>query len=404
VIEAATALPPLYLTARRPSDASQAGIFLEHGRVRVGVSRLHGFGVFAASTIPPVTLLGEYVGKVMRVRPIDCTYVMCVTVDRNEHLWIDASDPADSNWTRYLNDPGDGAQASCELRQNDLAVEVWSCRRSISPGEELTVKYMTWNSPLGVPDGSTPRRSTRKPRPRRSRSVSPPASLVRQVRPSCAPPSLPARKPRRLQPEKGSQQQDCDHPGPVGGLSTEDKLRAALREVEALRRTLRNQDPPALPRAAPAAEPQRPPPVNQDLLEVFRAALDSAMGQRQQAQAQPQPHPQPQPQPQPRPQPESQAQPPQQQQQEQHCHECHHRRNRSRSRSRRRSRSRSPAYLPAHPAPFPFAGPSWGSAPTPPATSHGLTRVEERVYYVPPPPPPDPWASLRTYYGPHYGR
>jgi SET domain len=121
---------------------------MKPGCVRVGVSRLHGFGVFAACTIPPSTLLGEYVGKVMRVRPIDCTYVMCVTVDSNEHLWVDASDPAESNWTRYLNDPGDGAQASCEFRQHDLSVEVWSCRR-IAPGEELTVKYMTWNSPVG---------------------------------------------------------------------------------------------------------------------------------------------------------------------------------------------------------------------------------------------------------------
>ena len=223
------------LRKQSDADASEAGILMGDGCVRVGVSPLHGSGVFATSTIPPLTLLGEYVGKVMRVRPLDCTYVMCVTVDRNEHVWIDASDPADSNWTRYLNDPGDGAQASCEFGQNDLAVEVWSCRR-ITAGEELTVKYMTWKSPsLGQPDASTPRRSVRTtPRSRRpSRSASPQAS-VRQVRPARAPTptprphrqSQPARKPRRRQAEEQEQEDDAV---PIGELSTALQLRDALR-------------------------------------------------------------------------------------------------------------------------------------------------------------------------------
>lgn len=128
------------------ASASEVGILLEHGCVRVARSRLHGFGVFAASPIPALKFLGQYVGQVMHVRPIDCTYVMCVTVDTDEYMYIDASDLARSNWTRFLNDPGPGCIPSCEFRQNDLTVEVWSSRH-INPGEELTVTYMTWPPP-----------------------------------------------------------------------------------------------------------------------------------------------------------------------------------------------------------------------------------------------------------------
>ena len=151
-----------------------AGGIFDNDCVRVSPSILHGFGVFAVVSIPPRTCVGPYVGEVLGVRPRDCTYVVRVTVDHGEYLYIDARDGARANFTRFFNDPGVGCSASCEFRQNDLSIEVWTCRQ-IMPGEELTVSYM--HTPVGGEIAKqTPRRSARtlRPPPRTSRSKSPP--------------------------------------------------------------------------------------------------------------------------------------------------------------------------------------------------------------------------------------
>ena len=150
--------------------------------MRVRHSCLHGHGVFAVRHIPPSTFISEYAGELLHVCPRDRTYVMCVTVDERTHdyMYIDARDPTTANFTRYLNDPGPSRRANCEFRQNDLCVEVWTRSQSIMEGEELTVKYMAWNTHIGGEQSatSTPRRSARTPAPvaisRPSRSISPP--------------------------------------------------------------------------------------------------------------------------------------------------------------------------------------------------------------------------------------
>ena len=181
VAPADVVLPPIYVPGTWPSR------LFDNDCVRVSPSHLHGSGVFAVAPIPPRTFVGEYVGEVLLVRPRDCTYTVRVTVDRDEYVYIDARDCARSNFTRFLNDPGAGCRASCEFRQNDLSVEVWTSRQ-IMPGDELTVSYMTWHTPVGGSKSKTPRRSTRAPRAPRtqSRSSSPVRSAVPRPRPTPA--------------------------------------------------------------------------------------------------------------------------------------------------------------------------------------------------------------------------
>ena len=126
--------------------------------MRVSRSTLHGCGVFANVHIPPATCIGPYEGELLRECPRDCTYVMCLTVDHDEYVYIDARDATRANFTRFLNDPGPGCSSNCEFVQDDLSVEVRTCRH-IQPGEELTVKYMHWHTHVGsVASGAKTRR------------------------------------------------------------------------------------------------------------------------------------------------------------------------------------------------------------------------------------------------------
>ena len=128
--------------------------------VRVGRSSLHGQGVFAVVLLPARTLLGEYIGELLFARPRDCRFVVRVTVDEvtGHYHFVDARDPAKSNFTRYLNDPGPGQMPNCQFLQSDLSVEVWTIR-TIQPGEELTLQYMDWATYIGR---SRPQRNRRR--------------------------------------------------------------------------------------------------------------------------------------------------------------------------------------------------------------------------------------------------
>ena len=84
----------------------------------------------------------------------------------------------------FINDPGPGRRATCEFRQDHLCVEVWTCSETVVQGEEPTVAYMHWNTPVGASTISTSvSRSARNPVPvvrytsPSSRSISPPPPL-----------------------------------------------------------------------------------------------------------------------------------------------------------------------------------------------------------------------------------
>ena len=136
-----------------------------------------------------------------------------VDVDDGEHFYIDASDVRRSNFTRYLNDPGYLCEPNCEFVQTDLKIEVCTLR-DIAANEELTARYIEWNTFLGsdsedtedmvAPRSTRPRRTANQSASRASTSsvVPLPAPSPRTApAPSIAPYPSTAPSPQSLQME-----------------------------------------------------------------------------------------------------------------------------------------------------------------------------------------------------------
>ena len=124
-----------------------------------------------------------------------------VDVDDGEHFYIDASDVRRSNFTRYLNDPGYLCEPNCEFVQTDLKIEVCTLR-DIAANEELTARYIEWNTFLGSDSEDTedmvaPRSLALGARPTRARPARPPRAWSRSPRhpPVLHQPPVPHRTP-----------------------------------------------------------------------------------------------------------------------------------------------------------------------------------------------------------------
>jgi hypothetical protein len=135
-------------------DAPVAGIVLEGDALSLGLVAVRdtrsakGHGVFALTSLPSNTWVGDYVGEVLtqkrylrRYPREDARYVLGANEDYN----VDASDPHKSSFTRYLNHAtGDAANVFFEVvkvrRQRAKTIKFYTGRQ-VTPGEELCFDY-----------------------------------------------------------------------------------------------------------------------------------------------------------------------------------------------------------------------------------------------------------------------
>ena len=135
----------------------------------------------------PGVCVGTYEGTISSACPSDTTFVFRVDVDDGEHFYIDASDVRRSNFTRYLNDPGYLCEPNCEFVQTDLKIEVCTLR-DIAANEELTARYIEWNTFLGSDSEDTEDMiAPRSTRPRRAANQSASRASTSSVVPLPAP-------------------------------------------------------------------------------------------------------------------------------------------------------------------------------------------------------------------------
>ena len=110
-------------------------------KVRVGKSRIGGWGVFARQALGREEVIGEVVGTVIN----DPEYSSPTCVDLGHSLSLEAKSPF-----RYLNHACD---PNCELFQWDEPHDpppLWlQTVRSIDAGEELTIDY-AWRADAAI--------------------------------------------------------------------------------------------------------------------------------------------------------------------------------------------------------------------------------------------------------------
>lgn len=111
--------------------------------VRVAFSSVSGRGVFARRRLPRGASLGAYKGRVLSAAEFHARYtargrvpeyVLQLSADR----FVDASDPSDGDWTRFINS-NHGTRRSPNVRftaRGHIRVT-----RPIAVGEELLISY-----------------------------------------------------------------------------------------------------------------------------------------------------------------------------------------------------------------------------------------------------------------------
>lgn len=123
-------------------DSLELQWFAAHGvEVRPSTIPGAGRGAFACVDIPSNRVIGRYRGRLLTEAEFDARYagtpggyVLQVGRDR----YVDASDPAFSNWTAMINDVrGAGARANVIF----TAAASIKTVRHINPGDEILVSY-----------------------------------------------------------------------------------------------------------------------------------------------------------------------------------------------------------------------------------------------------------------------
>ena len=105
-----------------------------------------GQGLFAAREISPGRKIGEYMGERLHREELlakygletsECAdYVMQI----GEGMWMDASDPAKSNHTRYINH-AEGEAENCVMFGDDKSSTIILVIRPVACGEQLLMNY-----------------------------------------------------------------------------------------------------------------------------------------------------------------------------------------------------------------------------------------------------------------------
>ena len=108
-------------------------------------SPVAGVGAFLAESQPPLRVgeaLGLYHGAVLSAAEMDARYgraeLAPYALDIGHGLFIDATAPADRNWSAYINDArGSGRRPNVAFREWGVIVAT----RRVVGGEELLVSY-----------------------------------------------------------------------------------------------------------------------------------------------------------------------------------------------------------------------------------------------------------------------
>ena len=155
-----------------PPDVDPSTGLCASGLVRIAEAAGKGLGAFAARTLEPRSELGQYRGELLtlqayrarygdtegetwrrrtadaewhgqwsaerRCRGIGTTGQYVFKLAGNEPMFLDAEDPAEANWTRYINHSADPNLAAV---RGATSVRFVVQQRPIAPGTELTFSY-----------------------------------------------------------------------------------------------------------------------------------------------------------------------------------------------------------------------------------------------------------------------
>jgi SET domain-containing protein len=142
---------------------------LDNISLAIGDAGLKGKGLFSLSSINIDTIIGEYVGEKLAFKDFKARYKNCKSEyifllnpddQRRNLVFIDATDEAKSNYTRFINHDNkfpnlvasivtEETNAVDKKMKNKNKV-IFKTTRHISPNEELTFDYgimytMDWN-------------------------------------------------------------------------------------------------------------------------------------------------------------------------------------------------------------------------------------------------------------------
>lgn len=99
-----------------------------------------GIGVYALRAIRKDTVLGEYVGELVRTAEVPSTYLFTVTNDAREELGLIDSLRM-GNWTRFINHSCDSNTDFVTTRVGGRMRYVVQAKKGIRVGQEVTISY-----------------------------------------------------------------------------------------------------------------------------------------------------------------------------------------------------------------------------------------------------------------------
>jgi len=102
-----------------------------------------GLGAFALEALPANRVIGLYRGEVIDAQEFDRRYphetLGEYVLQVSKRTYVDARDPATSNWTRYINDGHVQGRNLCNVRFTSRGGV--RTKRFIHAGEELFISY-----------------------------------------------------------------------------------------------------------------------------------------------------------------------------------------------------------------------------------------------------------------------
>jgi hypothetical protein len=109
-----------------------------------GLARDATFGAFAKKRLRKGLVLGKYRGRMLGKAEYEAKYApgdpARYTLEVRPNLFIDAEDPREASFARFINDPGPNSRPNCAFHRSKDSVIVQTLR-DILPGEELFVNY-----------------------------------------------------------------------------------------------------------------------------------------------------------------------------------------------------------------------------------------------------------------------